>query len=223
MGKSGIKPKGKVKIIWSPNFAYAMGLLATDGSLSKDGRHILFTSKDNEQLENFLKALGHIKNKISTIKSGYTGQDIPRIQFSDVLFYKFLLNIGFTPNKTKTINKILVPNKYFFDFLRGHYDGDGYFYSYFDPRWPTSFLYYLVFTSASRIHIDWIRNQLKISLKIWGHITKDQKKTVYQLKYAKQEAGKILKRMYYDKSVLCLSRKRLKIVKALCGIGEKLQ
>ena len=35
---------------WTSELAYAVGLLTTDGSLSKDGRHIDLTSKDVEQL-----------------------------------------------------------------------------------------------------------------------------------------------------------------------------
>lgn len=57
MGKRGPEPKGKVPLEWSPNFAYAIGLLVSDGSLSKDGRHICFVSKDIEQLNNFMRAL----------------------------------------------------------------------------------------------------------------------------------------------------------------------
>ena len=63
MATRGAKPKGKVKIKWSPNFAYAIGLIATDGCLYKDGRHISLTSLDLEQLHNFNKALD-IKVKI---------------------------------------------------------------------------------------------------------------------------------------------------------------
>lgn len=40
-----MKPKGK-PVKWSPKIAYAVGLITTDGSLSKDGRHIDLTSKD---------------------------------------------------------------------------------------------------------------------------------------------------------------------------------
>jgi len=52
MGKRGVKPKGKVNIKWSPNFAYAIGLLVTDGNLSPDGYHLNLTSKDLEQIKN---------------------------------------------------------------------------------------------------------------------------------------------------------------------------
>ena len=52
-----MKPLGKVKLEWSPEFAYAIGLLVTDGSLSKDGRHIILVSKDIEMIDNFRKCL----------------------------------------------------------------------------------------------------------------------------------------------------------------------
>ena len=145
--RRGLKPQNKVKIEWSPEFAYAIGLLTTDGNLSSDSRHFDLTSKDKEQLENFLRCLG-IKNKIG-IKTSGLGKKSFRVQFGDVTFYKFLLNIGLTSNKSKKLGALDIPDKYFFDFLRGHFDGDGTFYSYFDPRWKSSYLFYTVFISAS--------------------------------------------------------------------------
>ena len=53
-----MRPLGKVKIEWSSEFAYAIGLIVTDGCLYGDGRHINFTSKDREQIENFMNCLG---------------------------------------------------------------------------------------------------------------------------------------------------------------------
>lgn len=216
--KSNLKDREPLR--WSSDLAYAVGLLVTDGSLSKDGRHIVLVSKDSEQLTNFSRAIGKRQLPVDKTKSGYTGKYVPRIQFSDVVLYRFLLGIGLKPNKTKTIGEILVPEEYLFDFLRGHHDGDGYFYSYFDPRWVSSFMYYLSFTSSSKRHIEWIRARLKSSIGVWGHITRDQKKTVYNLKYAKKEGLKILKRMYDDKEAICLSRKKLKIIEALGKIEQ---
>jgi len=216
-----MRPLGKVKIKWSPEFAYALGLLATDGNLSSDGRHFDFTSKDRQQLLNFMRCLD-IKVKIGYKTSGYTGQKTSRIQFGDKKLYEFLLKIGFTPAKTKTIAELAIPDEYFFDFLRGHFDGDGTFYSYWDTRWKSSFMFYTVFISASKIHIDWLRNKIFKFLKIKGHITKDGKKIVYQLKYAKKESLELLRKMYYSSEVICLTRKRLKVEKALVIIGMKL-
>lgn len=206
----GIKPKGKVRIKWSPNFAYAIGLLTTDGNLSPDGRHIDFTSQDKEQLINFKKCL-NIKNKIGQKISGKSKRRISRIQFGDVNFYKFLIQIGLLPNKSKILTKIDIVDKYFFDFLRGHFDGDGTFYSYWDPRWKSSFMFYTVFVSASEKHIQWLRNKIYMLLNIKGHISKSIHNSAYQLKYAKVESLKLLPKLYYNSAVVCLSRKRVKI------------
>lgn len=215
MGNSRNKRvKNKIDIKWTPNFAYALGLLATDGSLSIDGRHFDLTSKDKEQLINFMNCL-NIDVKIGYKTSSYSGRKTTCIQFGSKKLYNFLLGIGFTPAKTKTIGSLDIPLKYFFDFLRGHLDGDGCFYSYFDKRWKNSYMFYLTFVSASRKHIDWIRKTLEGKINVKGHVTISKKSSVYQLKYAKRESIELLKKIYYDKHVVCLSRKRLKIEKAL--------
>lgn len=213
MGKPGPKPKRKKLFEWSPGLAYAVGLIATDGSLSKNGRHIELTSKDRDQLQTFMKCLG-IRVKIG-IKKGYGGTVVFRTQFGDVALYDFLLKIGLTPNKTKVISSLDIPDAYLFDFLRGHYDGDGSFYSYWDTRWKSSFMFYVVFVSASKDHVDWIRSKLERLLNVRGHVTHGRVATVYQLKYAKAESLKIIKNMYYSPTVPCLKRKRAKIYKAL--------
>lgn len=216
-----MKPQNKVKINWSPEFAYAIGLITTDGCLSSDGRHFDFTSKDIDQLKTFMKCLG-IKNKIGLKTSGFSKKKFTRVQFGDVNFYKFLLGIGLTPRKSKTLGKLEIPKEYFFDFLRGHLDGDGTFYSYWDPRWRSSFMFYTVFISASKAHINWLRSKIFNFLKIKGHISKDGKNVAYNLRYAKNESIKLLHKIYYKKSLASLKRKRLKIEQALSIIGLKL-
>ena len=42
---------------WTPHIAYCVGLIASDGSLSNDGRHVDLTSLDYDQLLNFVKPL----------------------------------------------------------------------------------------------------------------------------------------------------------------------
>jgi hypothetical protein len=215
MPKRGPKPKGKVKIEWSSEFAYAIGLITTDGSLSKDGRHISFVSNDIEQIENFKKCL-RIKNRTSKHDSGSSRiQKGARVQFGDVLFYNFLLKIGITPNKSKTLSKVLIPDKYFFDFLRGHFDGDGCFYSYWDPRWKSSFMFYTELVSASKEHIDWLQQEITRLISIKGRITKSKNNPCYRLKFAKAGSLVLLKKMYYKNYSVGLKRKHLKIQRAL--------
>jgi len=108
-----MKPLGKVRIKWSPEFAYAIGLLTTDGNLSSDRRHINFTSKDRNLVKIFSECL-KIKNKIR--KKTRAREKIKKyfeIQFGDVIFYKFLLSIGLMPHKSKQIRALMIPDKYF--------------------------------------------------------------------------------------------------------------
>ena len=216
-----MKPLGKVEIKWSPKFAYAIGLMVTDGCLYSDGRHINFTSKDRELIDLFISSL-HISMHIGRKARGASSEKkYFVVQIGDVLFYRFLISIGITPQKSKTIGQIKLPSKYFFDFLRGCFDGDGTFYSYWDKRWRSSFMFYTVFISASKKHILWLQKEIQKRIDIKGHITTSTRSSVYQLKYAKKESLKLIKKMYYDRNIPCLSRKRNKIENVLARV-EKL-
>lgn len=227
MGKRGPKPKTE-EVKWSPMLAYAVGLIASDGCLSSNGRHLAFVSKDLEQIENIKKCLG-LKVKIGIHRSGgrANSRTAHRVQWGDVSFYNFLLNIGITPRKSATIGALNVPDEYFFDFLRGSFDGDGSFYSYFDPRWKSSFMYYFSLTSASIAHINWLQKTLLRLLGVKGHISKTggEGKTrnfIANLRYAKKESLKVMTAMYSTRCRVHLSRKRLKIDRTLRIVGESL-
>lgn len=218
MGKRGPKPKFIINTKWTPNLAYAVGLLATDGCLGRDGLWIDLTSKDEEQLINFNTCLG-INVKIGYKNKGLSNQG-RRIQMKNKHFYDFLISIGFTPRKSLTIGEISIPSKFFFDFLRGCFDGDGYTYSYWDTRWRSSFMIYTGFVSASKPFLLWIREEIGNRLNIQGHITSAKKKNFYyQLKYAKHDSLKLLKKIYSGRDRIYLKRKRLKIDKSLATIG----
>lgn len=199
---------------WSHNLAYAVGLITTDGSLSKDGRHIDFTSKDIEQVGNFKKIL-NLRNKIGIKYSGRKdGKPYFRIQFGDVKFYRFLNSIGLYSNKTKILKIVLVPEKYFVDFLRGVLDGDGFTYSYWDKRWKSSFMLYTGVVSASKDNLEWMKKKIYKLYGIEGRIRYAGKST-FQLIYAKHNSIILLGKIYYSKNLICLKRKLLKVKKAL--------
>jgi hypothetical protein len=82
-------------------------------------------------------------------------------------------------------------------------------------------MFYTEFISASQTHIDWIRSKIYEDLGINGHITTNSNNVCKQLKYAKADSLKIIRKMYYSNNVVCLSRKKLKINKVLAMIGEK--
>ena len=214
MGKRGPKPKKIINTTWRPNLAYAVGLITSDGYLSCDGLLVDLTSVEIEQLKNYSKCLG-VDFKIGEKSSG-NGRKALRIQFKNRIFYNFLLSIGLTNKKSLTLNKIDIPPEYFFDFLRGYFDGDGSSYSYWDLRWKSSFMFYLGFSCGSRRFLEWIQKEIQNRINILGHITHTKRGSgCYQLKYAKREAMEIISKMYYSSDVICLSRKRKKIEQTL--------
>lgn len=224
MFKRGPKPKKIIETKWSANLAYAVGLLTADGCLV-DGRSLIdLTSKDLEQVKNYRKCLGILGVKIGK-KSNGGGIKAYRVQFKNVLFYAWLESIGLTKNKSKTLGQLRIPEKFFFDFLRGLFDGDGSTYSYFDKRWRSSFVYYLNFTSASPKFLLWLQSEITRHAGVSGHVTKSAK--VEQLRFAKSDALKIIKKMYYSDTVVHLERKKKKIDKTIredirnkCASGE---
>ncbi len=53
----------KVDITWSPSLSYVIGIIASDGNISSNLRHLNITSKDYEMLQNIKNILG-LNNKI---------------------------------------------------------------------------------------------------------------------------------------------------------------
>ena len=208
-----------MKIGWSPEFAYAIGLLTADGCLLNDGRHIDFTSKDREQVVLFRRCLG-LKVKIGSKRSGI-GNKYSRIQFGDVLFYKFLVSIGLSSAKSKTILSVVVPDEFFEDFLRGYFDGDGCSYSFYDSVFPKSYRFYISFMSASPKFVDWLKMKMHAMVGVKGHLSHYSSSDYVQLKYAKKEAVVVAKYMYHKKGRLYLKRKYLKIQRSMSIIERR--
>lgn len=212
MGKRGPKPKEIVEKKWNPNLAYCIGLIATDGCLYNDGRHISFVSADIQLVELF-KRLMKLSNRIGYKTSGSSGRRCSHIQFGNIEFYNWLIEIGLTPRKSLTLGPLKIPPKYFVDFARGCFDGDGSIYSYMDPRWANSHMFYISYASASKLFVNWFRDQFSSLVGIHGHISVTR--NMFQLRFAKKESLVLIKKMYYSKQIPCLERKREKIITIL--------
>jgi hypothetical protein len=207
MGKRGPKPKRESNPTWSADLAYGCGLLATDGCLYSDGRHINLTSVDREQLETFKKCLG-LTNAIAPKRNGH-GQEGLQVQFGDVTLYRWLISIGITPRKTHTLAEIKVPDQYFWDYLRGEFDGDGHSYAYWDTRWRSSVSLYIGFTCASKQHLVWLNETIFRLIGQSGSIRTQTR--AYTLLFAKQKAYPLYLAMYYNDKVAHLARKKHKL------------
>jgi len=199
----------KVRVGWSSKFAYSIGLIATDGCLSKDGRHVDFTSKDEELVLKFRKCLG-VKNKIGVKFRGndnFRKTKCFRVQLGDVNFYEFLVKIGLKPAKSKTLEKLMVPKQYFRDFLRGCIDGDGNINIFSHPESKHPQLRVRLY-SASLKFLHWMKEEICQNTDIvTGWIEGKRSTRVYKLCFAKEDSIKLLKFIYYNKMECCLSRK----------------
>ena len=207
------------EFVWTPKLAYVVGLLVTDGNLSKDGRHITMRSSDKCMLVTFKKCL-RLENKIG--ESYDKGKEKPpsyRVQFCNIQFYKWLISIGVEPAKTHTISKIKIPKEFFIDFLRGHLDGDGTILTYQDKynvykgKRYTNTRVYTYFISASEKHIKWLHGMLKRCTGISGALIYRKpnipnRVPMWQIKIAKYESLKLFKQLYYQKNLPTLDRKR---------------
>lgn len=194
---------------WTPVIAYAVGLVATDGNLSPSGRHVSVTSAERDVLETFLRCVDR-RARISPVKGGY-GTEGLRVQIGDVGLYRWLQSIGLTPRKSLTLGGIAVPEPLLAHLLRGLVDGDG---SILDVTYDGTgkarrrrYRTLLVrFTSASRDHVDWVRQRIKDQYGLVGGVWCED--GLYQLTYGKRASLQLLPLMYTDDTVPCLARKR---------------
>lgn len=196
---------------WTPRFAYAIGLLATDGGLT-GGKTVAFISQDEALVRTFLSCVG-ASNPIGWNEKAY------RVQINDVHFYRWLESIGVTARKSLTLGSLAVPKSLFLDMVRGLLDGDGSIYTGVTVpnrrRYPDHSYQRLIvrFHSASEQHILWLRSQLEERLGIVGWVSlrrkavKGRDSVLFTLRYSKHESGKLLGELYADPRAPRLRRK----------------
>lgn len=197
---------------------YFIGLLATDGSLSKDGRHIEITSKNRNHMFAVKESLGLTNNKIGKKSRGGSNEKLYScLQFSDVKLYKFLIGLGLTPKKSLTLGKIKLNHVYFPDFLRGVIDGDGCISTWIH-RTNLRRQWSLRITSAAPKFIKWIKKEIENYFNVKGKLYKyryeNKKNDIHILKFGKLPAKVIMENIYTSNS-LSLNRKKKQTVSCL--------
>lgn len=212
----------------SPAVAYAVGLIATDGNLSRDGRHLSVVPIDRDLLETLRTCLS-LGVAIRPHSGGY-GIRSYRVQWGDHRFYEWLVGIGLTPAKSLTLGSLAIPDAVFPDLVRGRIDGDGSVTVYVDTyntskseRYVYERLYVSLFSGSRGGFLDWIRAAIHRLFSLSGSITEkcaDGKRPHWTLRYAKSESIELLRRIYHSPTVPCLKRKYVTAARFLQPLGH---
>lgn len=116
---------------WSPESAWALGVLFTDGHYGKANasgiRRIYIAQKDTELLEKIKNLMGS-KHKIIKNKQPDRVNTIHYFTFTNKKIFDPLIKLGLVPKKSLIVKFPDVPEEYIRHFLRGCWDGDGSFY-----------------------------------------------------------------------------------------------
>ncbi len=197
--------------------SYLLGYIIADGciTVSKNRKKHPFslniTSADKKHLYKLRKALKS-EHKINRKPGGKPNIFAYQLQIRNPIITKDLMNLGIFPRKTYNLNPIKVPDKYFSDFVRGFFDGDGtvYIHSVNGTAQIKS-----EFVSCSLPFIVDLNYRLCKSLNIpLKNIHKepprrmDQRLMKYTICFYIDDCKKLAKFIYKNNPTLCLVRKR---------------
>lgn len=206
---------------WSPKMAYVLGFFAADGSMIENNRgahFIEFTITDQIILEQIRSTVGSTHKIQKRRKRSEAHKVQYRIQIGSKRWFEDLTKLGFMQNKSKRLPFPDIPLKYFGDFVRGYFDGDGCVYfnrlRYTDrkkPRWVLLTL----FTSGSEHFLAKLWNELKHRGVIGGSLKK--KTRGFELTLSHKDSVALHHIMYHTGKApeLWLPRKRDKLEKAI--------
>lgn len=144
--------------------AYILGFVVADGCVCKrKGRRESYifniTSKDKEILLKIRRSIGSdhpIGIKYNSLKMPYS-----YISICSRVICEDLIKLGINPRKTYNLNPIKVPCKYFSDFVRGFFDGDGSVYTYKVNGTPQ------IKVGFVSVSLPFLLNLIRNCVKIW--------------------------------------------------------
>lgn len=191
--------------------SYVFGFVVADGCVVKrrgrmDSYIFNITSKDREHLFRIRKALK--SDYPISEKNNSQGKVYYQIQITNIKVCKDLMKLGILPRKTHNLGRLEIPNKYFPDFVRGFFDGDGTVYIYkVNGVWQIK----AEFVSSSSSFIEGFNQQLcaylDIPQKSVHKFKPKDRMTQYNICFYVDDCRKLEKLIYKNSSCLCLERK----------------
>lgn len=181
---------------WTSDFAYIWGFWLADGCLSRNYEKLVisFTNQDNILLGKIKKVL-QLDNILTKCKSN---------KYPNSIWYTFgsrnseliskIIRYGGTERKSLSAR---LPNRseYFYDFLRGYFDGDGSIGNYRIRKDRSYTTLKIQFTSGSELLLDQIKTKL-INDGIHCQIFKKFDKRNFTLTLHSNQSKELCRRMY---------------------------
>jgi intein-encoded DNA endonuclease-like protein len=200
---------------WTPEMAYVLGFFAADGYITVNRRGGQFWSIqiiDKELLEQIQRVVGS-EHKISRKVRLGNESIIYRMQIGSIEMCDDLRRLGMRERKTKSLVVPAVPNKYFSDFVRGYFDGDGNVWVGLlnKDRGKPRLTIMTAFTSCSAEFLKQLLNKLFL-FGLQGGSIYHSKRNYSRLQFSKNDSLKLYDFMYNQEarsqSGLFLCRKR---------------
>lgn len=215
----------------TPAKAYWLGFIYADGcvTLQKNGcgeLGIKLQAQDHKLLEDLNNELGgqhsikysHFEGYVNNYKKPTTS-DLVCLRIYSKNIVTDLISHNILPNKSALPNYPIVDDEFFFDFLRGYIDGDGYMSDGLITGARTYSTLTLGIVSGHREVFDYINDWIKERYGIIGGIS--YHKDSYEIKWCTKNAMKLLDMIYYSDNIQYLQRKYDKYKAIKAAIFEK--
>lgn len=184
---------------WSRDMAYILGFWFADGCIYGGKMFdITIHKKDKYLIKKIAEKLGYEGPILD-----YVDRQASRINFSCVVIYRDLIELGGSENKSLTIQFPKVPKEYLSDFIRGYFDGDGCIMNLKGGRINSAF------TCGSKDFLDSLLEILKKEAGVEGG---SYDSSCMSLKFGKKDSIKLGNFMYKDNPELFLLRKKEKFI-----------
>jgi hypothetical protein len=187
---------------WTPELAYAVGLIATGGSLPKENHDTVAFRSAEHALHSICRHCLGVSPLVQEHPTAEPEETLYTTTVTSPKLRSLLEEIGFHPGKAP--GTLTIPDTLFRDFFRGCIDGSG-SVTILEVERRRS-IGVTLFSSSIRF-ISWVYALVARRTKIRGDVRQDQQ-GVWRLDYAHQKGVAILRWMYYDPDLPCLRRNR---------------
>ncbi len=191
--------------------AYILGFMYADGNIVKtkrDNYYIAIYTADEALLiamAHCMKSEHKIAKRVSETGGNY------RIQIGSKDWFFDLGTLGLFPDKTSRMRLPTIPVKYFGDFVRGYFDGDGNVWAgtIHKQRKTTTETIQVMFTSCSQLFLTDLKTALQDAGIKGGGMYIPKKGNFARIIFSSNDALKIYQIMYNRRHKLFLKRKKV--------------